>query len=84
MLVSVGGLGVCDGPAHRAPWWWSYVLQLERRIESLRESAGMDPEKLAPPKDLWPLSRADDLEHWYTDRDKVRKHQAQQPELLDD
>jgi hypothetical protein len=77
------GVQIWSGPIEQCPWWWAFILQVEKRIESLKESAGLDPEKLPPPRDLWPLNRSDDLEVWFDDREELRKKLAREPKVLD-
>lgn len=83
MVMVENGVQIWNGPIEQCPWWWAFVLQIEKRIVSLRESAGIDPEKLPPPRDLWPLARSEDLEAWFESRDKLREKKAREPKVLD-
>ena len=41
-----------------------------QNVKGLRESAGLDPEKKMPPKEIW--FDGDELEKWFDDRQKLR------------
>lgn len=80
-MVNVAHKSIWDGPIQYTPWWWPFILQIEKRIESLDGTAAYDPDHLPPPKDLYPLSKSDELDVYLEDRRKEsdRRLKEQQP-----
>lgn len=58
-------------PPDKIPWWWTLIMSLEERFESLRQSAAYDPEHIPPPKELW--LDDDKLQKWFDSRNKLRE-----------
>lgn len=76
----MGNQQIWAGPIETTPWWWSYILQLERRIESLYETSAMDPDQKPPPRDLFPISRQKDLDEYLKSRsDEAEKRRREKP-----
>jgi len=73
---------IWDGPVEHMPWWWTYILQLEKRVDGLLESAAFDPEHKYPPKEIWPLSKHKELEDWNEDRRKLSEEKAKEKQAL--
>lgn len=57
-------------PAGQVPWFWTRIFLLEKRFDNIRQLAALDPEKLAPPKDIW--LDDDEIERWLESRKKLR------------
>jgi len=68
------------GTAVSTPWWWARISLLEKRLQGIKEAAGVDPEQMVAPKELWVLSQAEELERWFEERRKIER----QPQPLDD
>lgn len=81
MLSELGQVQIWNGP--HCPWHWARILLLENRLEDLRKTAAYDPEKLQPPKDLWPLARQQELEDWLEARSKLREAKLKEKKPLD-
>lgn len=58
------------GSAFCIPWYVTRICVLVKRIWGIQEAAAFDPEKLVAPKELWPLSQADELDKWFEERRK--------------
>lgn len=83
-MVNVAHQPVWAGPTEQTPWWWPYILQIERRIESLNETAAYDPDKLPPPKDLYPLDKSDELDIYLDERRQEGDRRAKEKQPLGD
>lgn len=82
-MVSRGNARLWDGLIEQTPWWWPYIIQIERRLESLRESAAYDPEKKSPPRDLWPMAKSDELEsQWFEKRRELAERMAREKQPM--
>jgi hypothetical protein len=83
-MVELGHQKIWDGPVDQIPWWWSVVLQIEKRAEALYETAAYDPDKLPPPKDLFPVSRRAELDDYLEGRRELGERRAKEKRPLDD
>ncbi len=84
-MSEYGHKPVWDGKPEQTPWWWPYIIQLERHANNLRESAAYDYEKKPPPKSMWTLSAAERLEdEWYAPRRKEAERIAREKRPMDD
>lgn len=61
------------GDPFSIPWYITRIVTLTKRIWGIREAAAYDPDKILAPYDLWPLSRADELDQWFTERRQLRE-----------
>jgi len=71
--VRYAGLSAITSDAFHAPWWFTRIAILERRIENLYEAAQYDVDKMTAPKDLWPSRKSDELKDWLDSRDTERE-----------
>lgn len=53
-------------------WWWVYIVNLLRRIDSIQEMGYLHPDGELPPKSDW-LDN-DRLKEWQKSCDELRKH----------
>jgi hypothetical protein len=83
-MSELGHRPIWEGPVEQTPWWWSFVIQIEKYIHGLRESAAYDFEKKTPPKDLWNLASSEKLDsEWYEPRRKEGERLAREKQPLD-
>lgn len=84
-MSEYGHQSIWTGKPEQTPWWWPYILQLEKHANGLRESAAYDYEKKAPPKNMWTLSYSERLEtEWYEPRRKEGERIARDKPPLQD
>lgn len=55
-------------------WWWTTVRNLYLRFRGIREAAGMDPEKMLAPKNIWMDDK--EISLWFEDRERLRENRA--------
>lgn len=83
-MVDTGNQKLWDGPTETTPWWFPFLVQLEKRKQGLMETAAYDYEKKPPPKDLFPLYAKDELENWLEQRRKEGDRKRREEKPLDD
>lgn len=84
-MVDTGHKPIWDGPIEQTPWWWPLILQIEKYIDGLRQSAAYDYEKKPPPKEMWTMKMADRLEdEWYEPRRKEGERQSREKKPMQD
>lgn len=57
-------------------WWWTVLYLFHKRVKALLESAGLDVEKLPPPKSIW--FDDDALKQWFEDRTAMQREKWKQ------
>ena len=55
-------------------WWWSYIVSLLMRMESVRQMGYLHPEGLLPPKSDW--MNDDQIKSWEKECERLRKEKA--------
>lgn len=83
-MISNAHTPIWNGPIQHTPWWWPYLIQIERRIESLNETAAYDPDKKPPPRDLYPLAKSEELDLYLEDRRKEGEKRSREKQALSD
>lgn len=84
VMVDIAHAPIWNGPIEKTPWWFAYILQIEKRIDSLRQTAAYDPDKQPPPRDLWPLAMAESLDDYLESRRKENERRMRERPVLDD